>query len=199
MLADAHYLQEKFSVLKNVGAPTSMLKNFVTEKALPRKSAFSNIRATASPNERIKGLLSRRDSAKPDKPLPAVSSSPAPSPPPPQETPADDVTAEEDGGSNLDDVVPPPRGSSRGVIGFKQAESPLKIDMAEKDALPPLPEDANHILSSGAEPSNHVAATETEIKATSIPSHSVEEREDGDSRDEVPPAVVTLPCISDRG
>ncbi|OJA18755.1 hypothetical protein AZE42_01632 [Rhizopogon vesiculosus] len=200
MLADAHYLQEKFSVLKNVGAPTSMLKKFVAEKALPRRSAFSNIRATASPNERIKGLLSRRDSAKPDKPLPAVSPSPAPSPPPPpQETPANDVTAEEDGGSNLDDVVPPPRGSSRGVIGFKQAESPLKIDMAEKDALPPLPEDANHILSSGVEPSNHVAATETEIKAASIPSHSVEEREDGDSRDEVPPAVVTLPCISDRG
>jgi len=200
MLADAHYLQEKFSVLKNVGAPTGLLRNFVADKALPRKSAFSNIRATASPNERIKGFLSRRDSAKSDKPLPAVSPSPAPSPPP-QETPTNDVTAEEDRSwsPNLDAVVAPPRGSSRGVMGFKQAESPsLKIDVAEKgEALPPLPEDANHTLSPEVEHSNHVAATETENEAASKPSHNEEEREVGDSRNEVPPAVAILPCNGD--
>jgi len=186
MLLDAHYLQEKFSVLKNVGAPTSMLENFVAEKALPRKFAFSNIRATASPNERIKGLLSRRESSKADKPLPAVSSS-SPSPPT-QGTPADDVTAEEDriGGSSLDDdgVVSPPRGSSRGVMGFKQVDS-LKIDMAEKDALPPFPEDTNHVLSPDVDLS-------VEDKSASTPSHSVEERE------EVPSALAVLPCNGDR-
>jgi vacuolar protein sorting-associated protein 54 len=201
MLADAHYLQEKFSVLKNVGAPTGLLKNFVAEKALPRRSAFSSIRATASPNERIKGLLSRRDSGKSDKPLPAVSPSPAPSPPPPQETPTNDVTAEEDRSwsPNLDAVVVPPRGISRGVIGFKQIESPsLKIDVAEKEeALPPLPEDANHTPFLEVEQSNHVAATEAENEAASTPSHDVEEREAGDSRDEVPPAEAILPCNGD--
>ncbi|KAG1756409.1 Vps54-like protein-domain-containing protein [Suillus paluster] len=38
MLADANYLHEKFSILKNVGAPTNMLKNLVAEKTLPRPS-----------------------------------------------------------------------------------------------------------------------------------------------------------------
>lgn len=202
MLADAHYLQEKFSVLKNVGAPTNILSNFVAEKPLPRKSAFSNIRASASPNERIKGLLSRKDSAKADKPLPAVSS-PALSLPPPQETPPDDVTAEEDRNerSSLDHgvVQAPPRGSSRGAIGFEQAEPPCsKIDITEKDDLPPIPEDGSRTLSSEMELSGHVTATGTENEAASTPSQSVEEHEAGDSRDEVPPAVATLPCDGDR-
>jgi len=189
MLADAQYLEEKFSVLKNVGEPTNMLKNFVAEKVVPRKSAFSNIRATTSPNERIKGLLSRRDSTKPDKPLPTVSLS---GPPPPKETRTGDVTVEEDNEiSNLDGVIPTPRGSSRGVIGFEQAESPpLKTDVAEKDtALPPLPEDANQCFSSEAEPSNHVAATGSDNNAASTPSHSVEEHEAGVGRDEVSPQL----------
>ncbi|KAG0705085.1 Vps54-like protein-domain-containing protein [Suillus ampliporus] len=206
MLADAHYLHEKFSVLKNVGAPTNMLKNLVAEKALPRKSTFSNIRATASPNERIKGLLSRRDSVKPDKPLPAVypspTHSPPPPPPPPQEAPADAATVEEhrNGSLNLDRVVPPARGSSRarGIVGFKQAESPsLDIDAAEKDVLPPLPEDANHTLLSEANPPNCVVPKLTESNSAPTPSHSVEDRGTSDSREEVPPAVSILPCNGD--
>ncbi|KAG1754389.1 Vps54-like protein-domain-containing protein [Suillus lakei] len=203
MLADAHYLHEKFSVLKNVGAPTNMLKNLVSEKALPRKSAFSNIRATASPNERIRGLLSRKDSIKPDKPLPAVNSSPTPSPPPPppQGAPTHAATVEEhqSGSPTLDSVVPPPRGISRarGIVGFKQVESSsLDVDAAEKDALPPLPDDANHSLLSEADPSNGVAP-EMESNSTSTPSHRKEEREISDSRDEVPPAVPILPCNGD--
>lgn len=201
MLADAHYLHEKFSVLKNVGAPTSMLKNLVAEKALPRKSAFGNIRATASTNERIKGLLSRKDSLKPDKPLPAVNLSPTPSPQPPphQGATAHAATVEEhrSGSPTLDSAMPAPRGSSRarGIIDSKQKESSsLDIDAAEKDVLPPLPDDANHSLLSEADPSNGIAP---ETEKNSTPSHRMEERETSDSRDEVPPPVPISPCNGD--
>lgn len=203
MLADAHYLHEKFSVLKNVGAPTNVLKNVVAEKALPRKSAFSNIRATASPNERIKGLLSRKNSVKPDKPLPAVNSSPTPSPPPPppQEAPTHAATVEEDrsGSPTPDIVVPPSRGSSRarGIIDFKQMESSSRdVDAAGKDELPPIPDDANHSLLSEADISNGVAS-EMENNSASAASYRKEEREISDNHDEVPPAVPILPCNGD--
>ncbi|KAG1903777.1 Vps54-like protein-domain-containing protein [Suillus fuscotomentosus] len=203
MLADAHYLHEKFSVLKSVGAPTNVLKNVVAEKPLPRKSAFSNIRATASPNERIKGLLSRKNSVKPDKPLPAVNSSPTPSPPPPppQEAPTHAATVEEDrsGSSTPDIVVPPSRGSSRarGIIDFKQMESSSRdVDAAEKDELPPIPDDANHSLLSEADISNGVAS-EMENNSASAASYRKEEREISDNHDEVPPAVPILPCNGD--
>lgn len=204
MLADAHYLHEKFSVLKNVGAPTNMLKNLVAEKALPRKTAFSNIRATASPNERIRGLLSRKNSIKPDKPLPAVNSSPTPSPPPPppQGAPTHATTMGEyrSGSPALDVVVPPSRGSSRarGIIDIKQVESSSRdVDAAEKDVLPPIPDDANHSLLSEADTSTGVAY-ETESNAASTASHRKEEREISDNHDEVPPAVPLLPCNGDN-
>lgn len=203
MLADAHYLHEKFSVLKNVGAPTNMLKNLVTEKALPRKSAFSNIRATASPNERIKGLLSRKNSVKPDKPLPAVNSSPTPSPPPPppQGAPTHAATVEEhrSGSPTLDMVVPPSRSSSRarGIIDFKQVESSSgDVDVAEKDVLPPIPDDANHSLLSEADTIRGVAS-EMESNSVSTASRRKEEREISDNHDEVPPAVPILPYNGD--
>lgn len=203
MLADAHYLYEKFSVLKNVGAPTNMLKNLVVEKVLSRKSAFSNIRATASPNERIKGLLSRKNSVKPDKPLPAVNSSPtsSPLPPPPQGAPTHAATVEEyrSGSPTLDVVVPPSRSSSRarGITDFKQVESSSgDVDVAAKDVLPPLPDDANHSLLSEADTSNGVAS-EMESNSASTAFHRKEEREISDNHDEVPPAVPILPCNGD--
>jgi vacuolar protein sorting-associated protein 54 len=199
MLADAHYLHEKFSVLKNVGAPTNMLENLVAEKALPRKSAFSNIRATASPNERIKGLLSRKNSVKPDKPLPAVKFSPTPSspPPPPQGAPTHAATVEEQrsGSPIIDTVAPPSRSSSRarGIIDLKQVESSSgDVDVAEKDVLPPIPDDANHSLLSEADTSNGIAS-EMESNSTMTASHRKEEREISDSHDEVP----ILPCNAD--
>jgi vacuolar protein sorting-associated protein 54 len=204
MLADAHYLHEKFSVLKNVGAPTNMLKNLVSEKALPRKSAFSNIRATASPNERIRGLLSRKNSVKPDKPLPAVNSSPTPSPPPPppQGVPTHTTTMGEyrSGSPTLDIVVPPSRSSSRarGIIDFKQVESSSRdVDAAEKDVLPPIPDDANPSLLLEADSSPGVAS-EVESNFASTASHRKEEREINDNHDEVPPAVPLLPCNGDN-
>ncbi|KAG2077938.1 Vps54-domain-containing protein [Suillus decipiens] len=201
MLADARYLHEKFSVLKNVGTPTNMLENVVAEKALPRKSAFSNIRTTASPNERIKGLLSRKNSVKPDKPLPAVNSSPPP-PPSPHGTPTRAVAATAEGyrssGPTHDIVVPPSGGSSRarGITDLKQVEtSSGDVDMAEKDVLPPIPDDANHSLLSEADTSNSVPS---EMESNSVStSHRKEERENSDNHDEVSPGVPILPCNGD--
>lgn len=204
MLADAQYLHEKFSVLKNVGTPTNMLKNVVAEKALPRKSTFNNIRATASPNERIKGLLSRKNSVKPDKPLPAVNSSSTPSPPPPspQGTRARAVAATAEGhrsNSPTHDIVVPLLGGSsraRGMTDLKQVESSSgDVDTAEKDVLPPIPDDANRSLLSEADTSNGVPS-EMESNFVSM-SHRKEERENSDNHDEVPPAVPILPCNGD--
>jgi len=102
MLADARFLHEKLSVLKNVNAPTNMLETLVGEKLVPRKSALGTLRAIPSPNERIKGFLSRRESIKPEKPLPTPEQAPS-------ETPSEITLCSDDGG----EVVPPPRGSSR--------------------------------------------------------------------------------------
>lgn len=83
LLADARFMFNKFSALKNVGAPTSLLVNLVTDKDVasdrpaPRRSSTINLMgsSTAIPsnglnfrtpqtaNERIRGLLSRSTSA----------------------------------------------------------------------------------------------------------------------------------------
>lgn len=84
LLADAKYLHQKLSVLRNVGAPTGMLETVVTEKPIPRApgsspspaiSGTGNANASPAPvpgmpplirsntlnaNQRLKGLLSGR-------------------------------------------------------------------------------------------------------------------------------------------
>lgn len=70
LLADARFLHQKLSVLKNVTAPTNMLETLVGEKTLPRKSGLGAFRTLPSPNGRIRGFLSRRESTRADKPLP---------------------------------------------------------------------------------------------------------------------------------
>lgn len=114
MLADARFLHQKLSALKNVNAPTNMLETLVGEKLVPRKSGIGTFRAIPTPNERIKGFLSRRDSSKPDKPLPTPEQAPpgAPSPTTPQDKVAGPMTAE-DGRDGSDKVISPPRSSSR--------------------------------------------------------------------------------------
>ncbi|KAI6028484.1 Vps54-like protein-domain-containing protein [Pisolithus orientalis] len=104
MLADARFLHQKLSALKNVNAPTNMLETLVGEKLVPRKSGIGTFRAIPTPNERIKGFLSRRDSSKPDKPLPTPEQAPPGAPSP--------MTAE-DGRDGSDKVISPPRSSSR--------------------------------------------------------------------------------------
>jgi vacuolar protein sorting-associated protein 54 len=73
LLADAKYLHQKLSALKNVGAPTGMLETVVTEKLLPRTGSNSNSQAgpskpptrsnTLSANQRLKGLLTGKSSS----------------------------------------------------------------------------------------------------------------------------------------
>ncbi|KAF8637425.1 hypothetical protein AX17_002920 [Amanita inopinata Kibby_2008] len=94
LLADAKYLHEKFSALKHIGTPTSMLETVIAERRLPRggdvsqptsprpdqlsqsqrkpltrSSTMSNVSASA--NQRLRGLLSGR-SPTVDKSLPPV-------------------------------------------------------------------------------------------------------------------------------
>ncbi|KAF8559658.1 Vps54-domain-containing protein [Imleria badia] len=104
MLADAQFLHQKLSVLRNVSAPTNMLETLVAEKSIPRKSTLGNLR-TGGPNERLRGLLARRDSTKPDKPLPTPTQSP-------QIASSNGAIADEPMGDS-DRVIPPPRSSSR--------------------------------------------------------------------------------------
>jgi len=105
MLADAQFLHRKLSVLKNVSAPTNMLETLVAEKSIPRKSTLGNSRSTAGANERLRGLLSRRDSTKLEKPLPSPTQTP-------QTASSNSAIAEEPVGDS-DWVIPPPRSSSR--------------------------------------------------------------------------------------
>ena len=105
MLADAQFLHQKLSVLKNISAPTNMLETLVNEKSIPRKSTLGNFRTSAGPNERLRGLLSRRDSTKPDKPLPSLAESP-------QTVSSNGAAADEFMGDS-NQVIPPPRISSR--------------------------------------------------------------------------------------
>ncbi|KIJ69069.1 hypothetical protein HYDPIDRAFT_81096 [Hydnomerulius pinastri MD-312] len=162
MLADTQFLHQKLSVLKNVGAPTSMLETLVTEKSVPRKSALSNLRAAASPNERIKGLLSRRDSVKPDKPLPSpvqvVSPTPSPTPPLPQAIPASGAVSE-DVAENSDPVIPPPRGSSRGSgsQGLTKSASPIPAEGNGTIPPPVAGDDSGAAQGNGKLPGNPIA------------------------------------------
>ena len=105
MLADAQFLHQKLSVLRNVSAPTNMLETLVAEKLIPRRSTLGNLRATAGPNERLRGLLSRRDSTKVDKPLPSPAQSP--------QTASSNGAIVDELVEDSDRVIPPPRGSSR--------------------------------------------------------------------------------------
>jgi len=104
LLADAKYLHEKLSVLKNVGAPTALLETLVSEKVIGRagkpdtsqqggtSSSASSSQgltrsSTLSTNQRLKGLISGK------RPSFMMNSDRAPTPPsqmPPPPPPASD-------------------------------------------------------------------------------------------------------------
>ncbi|KAF8077733.1 vacuolar protein sorting-associated protein 54 [Lyophyllum atratum] len=120
LLADAKYLHQKLSALKNVGTPSGMLVTVISEKSLPRSQQPSSpapvptpSRANtlgASANLRLKGLLSGK-SASFDKALPtpvrtsSLAASPSLSPRPlprstsPAPTAANNVTPNINDGS----------------------------------------------------------------------------------------------------
>ena len=86
LLADAKYLQQKFSVLKNVGNSSGMLETVIAEKSLARVNTASGPSTptrsnslSASANQRLKGLLSGKSSSF-DKTIP-IPASPPPVPP----------------------------------------------------------------------------------------------------------------------
>jgi len=87
LLADAKYLQQKFSALKNVGTSNWMLETVITEKNLPRTNATAGPSTptrsnTLSANQRLKGLLSGKSSSF-DKPTPIPTGTVLPPPVPP--------------------------------------------------------------------------------------------------------------------
>lgn len=94
LLEDARYLNQHFSTLKNIRAPTAMLETVVAEKMLPRPAGAQQVpqtplRAnTLTANQRLKGLLSGRGSSFMDKNLPQPSRTPTPPVPPPADTKA---------------------------------------------------------------------------------------------------------------
>ncbi|TFK54701.1 Vps54-domain-containing protein [Heliocybe sulcata] len=106
LLADARYLHEKLSNLKNVNAPSTMLETIVQEKAVARRAESGT-----TANQRIKNMLASRDVRSPEKEKPLPSPSPGPTkaaveevPPPPEkagfrevaETPGPNGTTETD-------------------------------------------------------------------------------------------------------
>lgn len=129
MLADAQFLHQKLSVLKNVSAPTNMLETLVAEKSIPRKSTLGSLRA-AGPNERLRGLLSRRESTKLDKPLPSPTHSP-------QASSSNGTIADEVMGDS-DRVIPSPRTSSRSSDPMRtgaKAPPPVEGNSTGRDML----------------------------------------------------------------
>ncbi|CAL1705267.1 unnamed protein product [Somion occarium] len=72
LLADARYLIQKLSGLKNVGAPTAMLEIIISEKSIARKAPPPNSPALVSTPSRLKGMLGRADSLRkaPATPMP---------------------------------------------------------------------------------------------------------------------------------
>ena len=74
LLADAKYLQQKFSALKNVSPSNWMLETVITEKSLPGTNTTPGPSTptrsnTLTANQRLKGLLSGKSSSF-DKPMP---------------------------------------------------------------------------------------------------------------------------------
>lgn len=138
MLADARFLHQKLSVLKNVSAPTNMLETLVAEKSIPRKSTLGSFRTTAGPNERLRGLLSKRDSTKMEKPLPSLTQPPlSPEGIPPQTASSNGTAADESVGES-DRVIQPPRSGSRSTGGVPtRAEALMSVNGngAQGDAL----------------------------------------------------------------
>jgi len=81
LLADAKYLHERLSALKNVGVPSNMLETIVLEKSVARRadaSPASGILAGTTANQRIKNMLASRDVKSPEKEKPLPSPSPTP-------------------------------------------------------------------------------------------------------------------------
>ncbi|KAG9318566.1 Vps54-like protein-domain-containing protein [Chiua virens] len=172
MLADAQFLHQKLSVLKNVSAPTNMVETLVAEKSIPRKSTLGNLRTTGGPNERLRGLLSRRDSTKPDKPLPSVTQPPSSSGVIPPQIPSSNGAAADESVGDSKQVMPPPR-SSRSLSAVPtSAEAPTtmrgNILQSGEDVLESL--DPISSASSSVGVAGEVSGSDDNIRVAALPS-----------------------------
>ena len=165
LLADAKYLQQKFSALKNVGSSSWMLETVITEKNLPRTNATPGPSTptrsnTLSANQRLKGLLSGKSSGF-DKPVPIPTGTGLPPPVPPSadkpRSAPSTTTAnnahdqshdmDRDLSTNESQVslglsLPPPIQKTTGLpdgAGFKQVE--LSSSNTRLEETPPHPKD----------------------------------------------------------
>jgi len=143
LLADARYLHQKFSALKNVGNPSTMLETVISDRILARQPApLSSKPAAPSANERIKGILSRRDT------YPAVDKAlPIPKPSLPS-TPASHTPSVGGLNGSRDSFLDTPSRPSTPRVepkpGFKQvAASTLPDSIRPESPLPALPDAGN--------------------------------------------------------
>lgn len=96
------------------------------EKSVVRKSTLGNSRTTAGANERLRGLLSLRDS---NKPLPSPSHSPASPGVLSAPTTASNGAVVDESMGDSNQVTPPPRSSSRDSRMIPaRAEAPVTAD-----------------------------------------------------------------------
>lgn len=146
-----------------------MLEVVVSEKPVTQKSTPANSKpATPSANERIKGILSRRESGN----YPTLEKSlPTPNPPLPVSThsngtpPADGLNGSRDNFLGTPSKPGTPRTDSNSGPGFKQVAAPLSPDPRRPESpLPalPLPPDVGDITTTD---SNSVASS---IEATPV-------------------------------
>ncbi|KAG6837266.1 hypothetical protein H0H93_012271 [Arthromyces matolae] len=132
LLADAKYLHQKLSALKNVAAPSGMLVTVVSEKSLPRTGPPSPLPAPVptptrsntlgSANQRLKGLLSGRSPTF-DKALPTPLRSSSSMVSPPLNGHREEPRRPWSTSSTSSPTI---AGSRKASSGFKQVEEPIK-------------------------------------------------------------------------
>ncbi|KAF5381030.1 hypothetical protein D9615_004150 [Tricholomella constricta] len=169
LLADAKFLHQKLSALKNVGAPSGMLVTVISEKSLPRTTTQPSSPAAPVPtptrantlgssaNQRLKGLLSGK-SAHFEKALPtpmrtsSLAASPKglgrPTSPVPSAAAVNKTTdpnSNVNGGSADQATSTTPPQARRASAGFKQVE----MAMPKSDSPDPEPSNSASASVSG--------------------------------------------------
>lgn len=177
MLADAKYLHQKFSVLKNVGKPSTMLEVVVSEKSVARQPALISPRPSApSVNERMKTMLSRRTSANYS---PVEKALPTPTPTLPWTPPLNGTPINESKDSLLGTPSRPgtPRAAESNRPGFKQVATPLSPEPPRRpeSPLPALPTEEPESYDDSSRPElleRNSSSTGAELKPAERPPRS---------------------------
>jgi len=153
MLADAKYLHQKFAVLKNVGTPSSMLETVISEKSVARKPTPLSPKLSISANQRLKGLLSRKDSVNhsTEKALPE----PTPSPLAPSAANGGFIGDSFIGTPLLGTPSRPSTPHVESKPGFKQVAVPTSLELPKRPESPlpalPIASNGDDVTSDSAE------------------------------------------------